>query len=424
MSKRKIFVLVSSLIVVACMLVGGIWATTKNDVTAANELPGARFVRQLVAADNSTARTIMWQTDADEALQNPEVEYRVVGADSKDSMRVTAKAESFTDDGESVMLYTAELVNLSAGASMEYRICGNGAVGVWHPMQMDKGDKFAALIFPDSQSNDYSGWKNIAQGAAARHPESAFFVNMGDLVDNGEDANQWEGWFEGVEGIMERIPAVPVMGNHETYDLNWKIRQPAAYLNNFALPANGSSRFNRYYYSYDYGPVHFIVLNTQQSELEELSPDLMAEQLAWFKQDVAASTKPWKVVLMHRDTLQYRIHNRPERLEGFSDEGMIWMPLFDEAGIDAVLSAHLHTYRNRGHIKNFERDASGPLYLLSGVAGNVRYPGLWIDHALDEYVAPQPETDNYMYMEASSTELNFYSYLSDGTMLDHAVLNK
>ena len=92
--------------------------------------------------------------------------------------------------------------------------------------------------------------------------------------------------------------------------------------------------------------------------------------------------------------------------------------------MDAVLSAHLHTYRNRGHIKDFRRDPAGPLYILTGVAGNVRYPGLWIDHALDETVAPQPETDNYLTLEASKDALRFQCFLPDGSVIDDVTLRK
>ncbi len=60
---------------------------------------------------------------------------------------------------------------------------------------------------------------------------------------------------------------------------------------------------------------------------------------------------------MHKDPLQYAFQNRPQpRTEGFSAEGKEFMPLFDAYNIDVVLSAHLHTYRNRGHIRNFQRD--------------------------------------------------------------------
>ena len=100
------------------------------------------------------------------------------------------------------------------------------------------------------------------------------------------------------------------------------------------------------------------------------------------------------------------------------------MPLFDQYHVDVVLSAHLHTYRNRGHIRNFQRDGSGPLYIHTGVAGNVRYPNLWKQHALDEYVAPQPETDNYMTMDASENALTFKAFLPSGEELDSISVEK
>lgn len=323
------------------------------------ELPGVKFVRQIVAQDNTSSRAIMWQSD--EPIADGAVEYRQVG-DNKVN-RVGAKGEIYTDDGQNLMLYTARLENLPAGAKLEYRLIGNGQVGKWHNLSTDDGGAFTALIFPDSQSSDYSGWQELAQNAAKRNPEAKFFVNMGDLVDNGEDHSQWEAWFNSLAGIIDRIPVTPIMGNHETYDRDWQVREPVAYLNEFAVPDNGSSKYSRYYYSYDYGPVHFVVLNTQLQELKEMSPDLREEQLRWFRQDVANSQKPWKVVLMHRDALQYRINGRPERQEGFDEEGLVWMPVFEEMGVDAVLSAHLHTYRNRGILGIFNMMPQG-LYIF------------------------------------------------------------
>ena len=388
---------------------------------SADELPGAMYVRQVIASDNKNNRTIMWQSNS--PIENPGVEYRMAG--TGEIQQIAAKSEKYTDDGQNVVLYTARLENLpAAGAELEYRLTGDGRTGTWHSLKTDNGGGFTALIFPDSQSSDYSGWQELAQDAAKRNPETDFFINMGDLVDNGEDHSQWEAWFDALHGIIDRIPVAPLMGNHETYNRDWKVREPVAYLAEFAVPDNGSSRYGRYYYSYDYGPVHFIVLNTQQDELKDFAPNLLEEELAWFRQDVAATRQPWKVVLMHKDVLQYRIEGRPERTEGLSEDGEIWMPLFEEAGIDAVLTAHLHTYRNRGHILNYQHNPAGPLYILTGVAGNVRYPNLWTDHALDEYVAPQPETDNYLVMKAGTNKIDIFCYLPDGTELDHAVLEK
>ncbi|MBQ1620857.1 MAG: metallophosphoesterase, partial [Selenomonas sp.] len=66
----------------------------------------------------------------------------------------------------------------------------------------------------------------------------------------------------------------------------------------------------------------------------------------------------------------------------------------------------------------------GPLYILTGVAGDVRYPGLWVDHALDEVVAPQPETDNYLTLDADEDMLIVRCFLPDGTQIDEAAVKK
>ena len=100
------------------------------------------------------------------------------------------------------------------------------------------------------------------------------------------------------------------------------------------------------------------------------------------------------------------------------------MPVFDALGIDLVLTAHLHTYRNRGHIEAFRRSPKGSVYILTGVAGDVRYPNLWVDHALDEAVAPQPETDNYLVLEAKDAQLVVECFLPDGTRIDRVEMVK
>ena len=399
---------------------GSLYRKAANRVHSLTEDLDARFLRQMVTADASRSRTIMWQ--AEEILTKPAIEYRLKG--QEEVQRVPAQEDFFTDDGVENHQYLAELQELQSDADYEYRVVTDVAASDWHALHTPGTGSFECLIFPDSQSSDYSDWEALAQNAARHSPKAAFFINMGDIVDNGEDHTQWQSWFYGVEGIMDRMPFAPVMGNHETYDQNWQVRLPEAYLKYFVVPENGSRDFSRYYYSFDYGDVHFIVLNSQWDETEDFKPGLMEEQLNWLREDAGKSRKKWNIVLVHKDVLQYRIHNRPERQEGFSDVGRNFMPLFDELGIDLVFTAHLHTYRNRGHIKDFRRDGRGPLYILTGVAGNVRYPGLWVDHHLDEVVAPQPETDNYLTMQVTAQEITVKCFLPDGQEIDRVTVTK
>lgn len=376
----------------------------------------ASNIRQVITADSTTSRTFMWQSDY--AEENPVVEYRQAGDDDS-LMQLPASSDAFSDDGVTTYIHTAAVSDLKPGTAYEYRVGAGDKRSSWQSFHTAQGHDFKALIFPDSQSSDYSVWAATAQPAWQRNQDAQFFINMGDLVDNGQDHYQWNAWFDVVGDMIARIPVVPLLGNHETYDKDWKVRMPEAYLHLFALPRIDREKYQNQFYSFDYGDVHFVVLNTQSQELADFEPSLDEDEVAWFKEDMAKTTKKWKIVLMHKDPLQYGFANRPQpREEGFSPEGRLWMPLFDQYGVDAVLSAHLHTYRDRGHIRNFQRDESGPLYLITGVAGNVQYPGLWKQHSLDEYVAPQPETDNYMTLEATDDSLTFRSFLPDGQLLE------
>lgn len=253
---------------------------------------------------------------------------------------------------------------------------------------------------------------------------------MGDLVDNGEQAYQWRTWLDSIKPLSARIPLAPTLGNHEMYTLDWKMREPRAYLNYFDVPSNGNTTFDRHYYSYDYGDVHYVVLDTQLYESTHEDnhdvhhPDLYDVQVQWLRQDLASNTKKWTVVLMHRDPFQYAF-NRPgaSRAAGFDEEGVLFMPIFDEFNVDLVLSAHLHSYRNRGHVRNFDRDASGPLYILTGIAGDARRPN-WQQHPLDVYMAPDREKNNYMTMTVTPNRLVVRAFLADGTQLDESVIEK
>lgn len=402
----------------ACALAGcGGSSGAAEDVAVTME-PEA--LRQIVAADNTRGRTVMWEMDREEAAS---VEYRKKGERPIETVPAEVK-QLKGDRGPDRYVYTARLADLSPGSVYEYRTRSGKSASPWQTLAADDGGPFTALVFPDTQSQDYGVWEGIARAGQKTAPDAEFFINMGDLVDNGQDDYQWQAWLSAASGLFETLPAAPVMGNHEAYSLDWKTALPERYLGYFSLPDNGVDGLSGYFYSFDWGPVHFTVLNTQMAELAEWHPDLLAKETAWLEADLAGAEKPWKVVLMHKDPLQYRIASRPERKEGFSEEGLAFMPVFDRFGVDAVLSAHLHTYRDRGHIYDFQRSDKGPLYILTGVAGDVRYPSLWTDHALDVTVAPQPETDNFMTMEADAHRLTFRAYLPDGTLLDEAALTK
>ena len=378
--------------------------------------PDMRFPRQIVAGDNMHGRTIMWQSNKNG--RDVHAVWREAGTSAEH--RVEATADYFVDDGTALILHTSQITGLTPGKQYEYRIMEGKKASSWYPLKTDDGTRCKAIIASDSQCEDgYITWRRIALAASLRNHDADLFLLLGDLVDNGESSQHWDDWFTAMDGIQEHLPLAPLVGNHETYDLNWNFRWPYAYLNYFDVPGNGSSEFPRFYYSFDYGPVHFIMLSTVWHELNSFKTGIIQEQADWMRRDIKASTKPWNVVCMHRDIYNYDV--RPPK---FSDVGLRYMPLFDELGIDAVLDGHIHSYRRRDHIYDFKNSKrKGPIYINTGLSGDCRYYNL-PQAPLDEVMASQPETDNYLTMEATRRTLSFTCYLPSGVDIDHIILHK
>lgn len=290
---------------VTLFLAGCAGSTDKGTSPAAvplKETMNPISVRQLVAADNEHNRTIMFQL-----LKSVEafVEYREKGNDRIFSVPAKGAALKGNNGITDSYIYTAELKDLKKGTAYEYRTRTGNTVSGWMDFRTDDGGAFKTVIYPDSQSADYTGWSKLAAKAYELNKDAAFFVSMGDLVDNGQDEYQWQAWMRSMKGIMDTIPGAVVMGNHEDYSLDWKMAKPDRYLAHFHLPNNGDADYKDHFYSFDWGDVHFTVLDTQLNELKEWYPDLFEREKKWAADDLARTGKKWKVVLMHKDPLQY-----------------------------------------------------------------------------------------------------------------------
>ena len=395
-----------------------LWAGKIPHARAAASYTG---LRQIVTRDMSSSRTIMWQAHA--LPQDTHLELRTA-ADAP-AERIDASYTRLDQDDAVNYFFAASLMGLTPGSFYAFRVVWDGAAGPWYPLHTGSaGAKTCtALLLTDSQCADYAVFRRVLDAAVQQHGAVDFLADLGDLTDNGESDWHWRSFTAAMGDAWARLPFAPVMGNHECYGLQWQMCLPTRYLANFVLPPNGSPRFPGYYYDFTVGPVHFFVLNTQFLELRDLRPGLAQEQLLWFRRAAAAAQEPWKVVLMHKDILAYDEYQEgTQTTGGFSDVGNALMPAFDALGIDLVLTGHMHTYRNRGHIYAKQPSDHGPVYVLSGPAGDQTYtvPA----DPLDKVAVPQPTRNNYLTLEASETALALHAWYVDGTPIDTISLTK
>ena len=384
-----------------------------------------KFPRQIITADSSTSRTIMWQAEG--ARQQASF---TLTAPAGQSQTYTPEANTLVQDDTTTTFYTVRLTGLMPATSYEGTIA-MAAETVSLPIDTPPAEltAFEALLIDDSQCGEtYEPFAELLAKALARHPQAAFLADIGDLTDNGQSDWHWQSFFAALlAGRAKAMPFAPVMGNHECYGLDWKFALPRRYLASFAVPGNGSRNFPGYYYSFDYGPAHFIVLNTQFEELDGLKPGLLQEELLWLKHDAAVSHKPWKIVLMHNDVIAYDEYQPGTgHTGGISDVGHDFMKSFDVLGIDLVLTGHMHTYRNRGHIYDETPSDHGPTYLMFGPAGNERYT-VPPDTDFDKVSLDQSDPGryrNYMTLAVTPTKCIATCHLEDGSTVDRVVLTK
>ena len=122
------------LLVILCIVatLSGCAQNAEREAEGSDAAVALTHVRQLVAADNKTARTIMWEA---KVKQPYTLEYRLQG--SKDIQAVQATDSSFTDKN-SIIQYTARLSGLVPGSAYEYRISTAQNKGRWHKLSTEK----------------------------------------------------------------------------------------------------------------------------------------------------------------------------------------------------------------------------------------------------------------------------------------------
>ncbi len=250
----------------------------------------------------------------------------------------------------------------------------------------DGDDEFSFIAIADVQASSPENFKQAAdvmRTAAATYKDSEFTINLGDFV-NDCTSEEWNWYGEAFAPYNTTATLVPVAGNHEgniTNKLNVKWFDTTFNLLKGEGELNG---VNGTYYSYDYGNVHFTVLNSN-----DMYP-MTDAQRNWIYNDLTSSDAHWKVLLLHRAVYSAGKNiNKPDTLA--MRETII--EIVDETGVDLVLSGHDHMYFRTQQVKGdavcedtlyvtekyngkdttFAVDPDGAVYALPSTAGTKRY---------------------------------------------------
>jgi len=189
-----------------------------------------------------------------------------------------------------------------------------------------------------------------ANAAAVRDAYYAFtgdrhtdlWLMLGDnAYDDGTDSDYQRAVFDMYPTMLRKSVLWPTLGNHDGHTAD-SGTQSGPYYDIFTLPRNGEAggiaSGTEAYYSFDYGNIHFIVLDSFDSDR---SP--FGAMLTWLQADLATTTQDWVIAYWHHPPYSKGSHDSD------SDGGLVDMrenalPVLEAGGVDLVLSGHSHSY--------------------------------------------------------------------------------
>jgi len=196
--------------------------------------------------------------------------------------------------------------------------------------------------------------------------------------------------FEPYIELVKNFTPWAVIGNHDS--------RRFAFYNIFDFPtqaeSGGVKSGSQKFYAIDNGPLHLVMLD---SETESLDVD--GEMAKWLRKDLKSNQKPWVIVAFHTPPYTDGGHKSDDDSNSggrMYDVRHNFVPIFDEFGVDLVLSGHSHGYERSkllvNHLgksdtlsaKNILQDRktdynkslsikknSGTIYLISGSASKL-----------------------------------------------------
>ena len=265
-------------------------------------------------------------------------------------------------------------------------------------------NQFKFLVFGDSQSGvagnpDYSLWQSTIQNAYKANADARFFVEMGDAVEVGQSNAHWNNWFAADKGVIDSISYMPVEGNHECYDMNINKTEPTLYIGQFNVPHNGPYN-NSQVYSYDYGNVHFVVLDSQLLEEQKFHPNLVDDEKAWLEKDLNQTEKDWKVVFWHKTPYSTKAYRTNEAIKAAFDS------ILDKHHVDIAFNAHDHAYSRTYPINNdtiVGSPALGTVYVITGRSG-AKYYNDNVPKVFDANFFDPQDMPNYIVVDVNGSK--------------------
>lgn len=254
------------------------------------------------------------------------------------------------------------------------------------------------IFFAYGDTRSYPGIHDqVAAGMVATYSANAdfqsFIISVGDLVNHGDNESDWDNQFfdpsyENIQEILANLPYQACMGNHEESGVLFKKYFPYPYV-------------DRRYWSFDYGPAHFVVVDQYTS----YGPG--SAQLNWIENDLATTTKLWKFIYLHEPGWSAGGgHSNNTSVQNYIQ------PLCEQYDVSILFAGHNHYYA-RAVVNDIQHVTTGgggaPLH-----TPNAGYP----------YVVSTAKEHHFCTIEIDSEILTFNAVTPTGEVIDSFNIEK
>lgn len=274
----------------------------------------------LIFTGDNTKMRLSWQWSSNATFQ-----VRWGSSTSYASGNVSVTATDTTNH-----VYRDDISGLTPGTKYYYQVvvgsqCSGGTFYA-APASSSTSVKFTA--YGDTRTNGSVHNGIAGQVDALFRSDPAFQtlnLNVGDWVSADSESAWTSEWFVSSYTNLRtqdaNISDIGIRGNHEGAATFWKRYWPEPF-----QPGG-------LYWSFDYGPMHVVMMDSYTSYT------VGSTQYNWLKADLAASTKKFKIVMIHEPGWSAN--------GGHPDNTTVQtalQPLFVQYGVAMVLSGHNHYY--------------------------------------------------------------------------------
>jgi len=272
---------------------------------------------------------------------------------------------------------------------------------------------FRAWILGDCGTghDDARAVRDAYYGYVGNEHTDAVLMLGDNAYREGTDAQYQNAVFDNMyEDILQKSVLWSCPGNHEYYTAG-----ATPYYDIFTFPtagqAGGLASGTEAYYSFDYGNIHFISMDSHNTPKNPGDP-----MLVWLQNDLNFTSQDWIVVIFHHPPYTKGSHdsdNLNDSAGYMRDMRENVLPMLESAGVDLVLSGHSHSYE-RSHLVKGHYGFSNTLtqsMILDDGGGKINENG-----AYDKKVTGATAGDGAVYITAGA------SGKVTGGSLDHPVM--